>query len=150
MSATTTSRTVHYVPLSADAAIAGEDFDFRFTNSNDDPIIVIAKASGGELTFAIYGKETREEGREVEFESVTTSTIAPGVTTIKDSSLAKGKKVTESEGETGYTAELWKVVTVNGKETERTKFNKSTISSGQEGQSRHEKNQKKRQRQRQG
>ena len=39
---------------------------------------------------------------------------------------AEGKKILEQSGHTGYTARLWKIVKINGEETERTVFNNST------------------------
>ena len=50
----------------------------------------------------------------------------PGEKIIKDPTLAEGKKILEQSGHTGYTARLWKIVKINGEETERTVFNNST------------------------
>lgn len=63
------SMTVHYVPLSADAAISGTDKDLKFTNNLDHPIYIQGTAGGSSITFTIYGKEYRASNRKVEYVS---------------------------------------------------------------------------------
>lgn len=123
------SMTVHYVPLAADAAIAGTSKDLKFTNDTKTPVYIEGQASGGTIRFTIYGKETRAENRSIEFESKTISVKSPGKVETKDSTLEAGKKIVTQSGTTGYVAELWKVVSIDGKETERTKVNTSTYNS---------------------
>lgn len=123
------SMTVHYVPLAADAAIAGTSKDLKFKNNKKTPIYIEGKAGGGTITFTIYGKETRDENRTIEFESKTLSVKSPGKVEVQDSTLEEGKTVVKESGTTGYVAELWKVVYVDGKEKERTKVNTSTYRS---------------------
>ena len=53
------SMTVHYVSLSADAAISGTDKDLKFTNNLDHPVYIQGVAGGSSITFTIYGKEYR-------------------------------------------------------------------------------------------
>ena len=43
--------------------------------------------------------------------------------------MEEGKRVVESNGRTGYTARLWKVVYIDGKETKRTQVNSSSYMS---------------------
>ena len=65
------SMTVHYVPLSADAAISGTDKDLKFTNNLDHPVYIQGVAGGSSITFTIYGKEYRASNRKVEYVSET-------------------------------------------------------------------------------
>lgn len=123
------SMTVHYVPLSADAAISGTDKDLKFTNNLDYPVYIQGTAGGGSITFTIYGKEYRASNRKVEYESETLSTRSPSEKIIKDGAMEEGKRVVESSGRTGYTARLWKVVYIDGKETKRTQVNSSSYMS---------------------
>ncbi|MCD8020736.1 MAG: VanW family protein [Clostridiales bacterium] len=125
------SMTVHYVELSEDAAISGTDKDFKFENNLDTPIYIEGTTSGSTITFTIYGKEYRDENRTIEFVSETVSTKSPSVKEVKDSTLEEGKTVVEQEGVTGYTARLWKVVYVDGKEQERVQINSSSYMSVQ-------------------
>jgi vancomycin resistance protein YoaR len=121
------SMTVHYVDLSADAAIAESGGkDFVFVNSTDYPIYIEGyTTSDKKITFNIYGKETRDSNRSISFESVTISETPASTVLTENAGLALGTK-SVSSGSTGYVAELYKVVKVNGVETERTKVNKST------------------------
>ncbi|MCC8163436.1 MAG: VanW family protein [Lachnospiraceae bacterium] len=120
------SMTVHYVDLSEDAAIAGTYKDFIFVNDTDYPIYIEAyTTSDKKITFNIYGKETRDSNRTIEFESVTVSTTEPTTVLVDDASQGLGYK-SVSSGSTGYVAELYKIVYVDGVETERIRVNKST------------------------
>lgn len=120
------SMTVHYVELSEDAAIAGTYKDFKFVNSTPYPIYIEGfTTSDKKITFNIYGKETRDSNRTISFESVTVSKIGGGTVLRENAGQPLGYK-SSSKGSVGYVAELYKVVKVNGVETERTKINKST------------------------
>lgn len=123
------SMTVHYVPLSADAAISGTDKDLKFTNNLDHPIYIQGTAGGSSITFTIYGKEYRASNRKVEYVSQTLSVRGLSEKVIKDNTMEEGKRVVESNGRTGYTARLWKVVYIDGKETKRTQVNSSSYMS---------------------
>ena len=121
------SMIVSYVDLSSDAAISGTSKDFKFTNSSEYPIYIEGiSTSDKQIIFNIYGVETRPENRKVSFESEQLSeTIPEGDKIIADPSAPLGSITTQS-AHTGYTGKLWKIVTVDGKETERTEVNKST------------------------
>ncbi|MCR5272781.1 MAG: VanW family protein [Lachnospiraceae bacterium] len=119
------SMIVSYVKPSADAAIAGTYKDMKFTNNTDAPIYIEGYTSGGIIYFNIYGEETRDENRVVSFESVTTSQTDAGVT-FQATADAVGYVATTQSAHTGYTAELYKVVTVDGEEVSRELFNSST------------------------
>lgn len=120
------SMTVHYVELSEDAAIAGTYKDFKFVNSTSYPIYIEGfTTSDKKITFNIYGKETRDSNRKISFESVTVNKIGGGTVLKENAGQPLGYK-SSSKGQVGYVAELYKVVTVNGVETERIKINKST------------------------
>ncbi len=120
------SMIVNYVPASSDAAIAGTYKDFRFVNNYDTPIYIEGYCSGGIITFVIYGKETRDAGREVSFNSVTISEDDPVIEYSYDGSVAAGTYSTTQSAHKGLVAELYKVVTVNGVEQSNEKFNHST------------------------
>lgn len=121
------SMVVTYVDLSSDAAIAGTSKDFKFTNNTEYPIYIEGYTTEDKkITFNIYGKDTRPSNRSISFESVETSKTEPeGEKIIADSSQPVGYISTQS-AHIGYTGELWKVVKVDGVETERVQLNKST------------------------
>ncbi len=121
------SLVVGYVDLSDDAAIAeSSGMDFKFTNTLDCPVYLEGTISGKSITFNIYGKETRDPSRKVSFESETLETVEPeGEAVYTDSTQPVGT-ITYTAAHTGYRAQLWKVVTENGKEVSREVFNRST------------------------
>ncbi|MBQ7565308.1 MAG: VanW family protein [Lachnospiraceae bacterium] len=121
------SMIVTYVDLSSDAAIAGTAKDFKFTNNLDNPIYIEGYTTDSkEIYFTIYGVETRPKNRTVSFESVELSRTDPeGVNIVGDSSQPVGS-ISSQSAHTGYVGELWKIVKVDGVETERIQINKST------------------------
>ncbi len=120
------SMTVHYVELSEDAAIAGTYKDFKFKNSTSYPIYIEGyTTSDKKITFNVFGKETRDSNREISFESVKVSTDSPSTVLTENGGQPIGYK-SSSRGSTTYVAELYKIVKVNGVETDRIKVNKST------------------------
>ena len=122
------SMTVHYVPRSADAAIAGTHKDMKFKNTFDTPIYIEGKANGSTITFTVYGNK-KDPKRTVEFLSETTQVKESSESTVNDNTLAEGQKVVESYGHTGYSARLWKIVKINGKQVSKKVFNTSTYMS---------------------
>lgn len=121
------SMIVTYVDPSADAAIAGTFKDLKFKNNYSTPIYVEAYTSGKTLNFTIYGKETRPSNRKVEFVSETISIQEPGAPVTKvDPTLKPGAKVVEQSSHRGRRSRLWKVVKVDGNETERTLLHTDT------------------------
>lgn len=122
------SMTVHYVPRSADAAIAGTHKDLKFKNTFDTPIYIEGKANGSTITFTVYGKK-KDPKRTVEFLSETTQIKESSESTVSDATLPAGQKVVQSYGHTGYSARLWKIVKINGKQVSKKVFNTSTYMS---------------------
>ncbi len=121
------SMMVSYVPISADATIAGGFLDLRFRNNLDAPIYIEAGYDGAYLTFNIYGEEYRPSNRTIEFESIQTGVINPPAEPIytEDKSIPAGTQQVKSEAVTGYTGELWKYVYVDGVRTEEVLINTS-------------------------
>ncbi len=121
------SMTVNYVPLSRDAAIAGDYKDLKFRNNLDLPIYVEGIAGGGRITFNIYGCETRDvKNRRIEFESKTTAVRQPGEDVVKEDPTkpTSYEEVTQNAF-TGYSAELYKLTYENDKLVSRELVNSS-------------------------
>ncbi len=121
------SMIVAYVSPSADAAIAeSSGKDFRFVNNLDYPIYIEGYTENKKITFNIYGKESRDAGHEVKYESEVLEVINPSTDAIyADSSQPIGYIVTES-AHTGYKARLWKIVMEDGVEVSREQVNSSS------------------------
>lgn len=121
------SMLVNYVPPSRDAAIAGDYLDFVFKNSYDTPVYIFAEIDGtNQLRFTIYGKETRDPGRSVDFESETLTTEDYGTTYKEDAEAPLGSISYVGSPHTGKTAQLWKIVYQDGAEVSRDVINCST------------------------
>ena len=120
------SMVVAYVPVSRDAAISGDYKDFKFKNNTDYPIYIMGSASGGILSFRVYGHETREAGREISFESDITDTIEPGEEVVtEDPTLPASYRSVTQSAHVGYKAKLWKIIKVNGVQTDKVQINTS-------------------------
>ena len=121
------SMIVTYVKPSMDAAIAGTYKDIKITNNYSTPIYVEGYTEGRTLTFTIYGKETRPANRKVEYISETLSVYDPGAPEQRvDNSLPPGASRRVQSAHRGMKSRLWKVVTVDGVETERTLLHTDT------------------------
>lgn len=121
------SMIVSYVDPSADAAIAWDSGkDLKFTNNTDYPIYIEGITENKTITFTIYGVETRPANRKIRFESVVLEKNVPAEEKIfTDASKPIGYVATQS-AHIGYKAQLWKIVTVDGEQTERTQINSSS------------------------
>ena len=119
------SMAVSYVPLSADAALAGDYKDLVFENNTDAPVYIQAHYSEGSITFNVYGHDTRAAGHKVEYESKTIKTIPITITTKKDPTKAAGTTETVP-GHVGYVAELYKITYEDGKQVSRELVHTST------------------------
>lgn len=86
------SRVSDYVPIGLDAAVNWPSQDFKFKNTSDYPIFIVAEFADQKLTFKIYGKQL-DDGVYIKLESEKTETIAApeGVEEKPDSSLLVGQ-----------------------------------------------------------
>ena len=119
------SMTVSYVKPAEDAAISDGYKDLKFKNNTNAPIYVEGYTSGGSITFTIYGEEYRPSNRKVEYVSKTLSTTTSTNKFEVNAGAALGVSK-KSSGHDGKKAELWKVVYIDGKETERTRVNSTS------------------------
>lgn len=110
--------TVSYVPYSMDAAIAEGSMDLVFRNNLDTPILISGYAYGGELTFSIWGKETRPADRFIYYYSNTISETYPeGVALYAAPDQPVGYFNQVQSAMSGVSAECWKEITYNGETT---------------------------------
>ena len=121
------SMIVSYVEPSADAAIAeSSGKDFKFINNLEYPIYIEGYIEGKDITFTIYGKETRKEGYQVRYDSeVLEVSVPPSDNISADASQPLGY-ITTASAHVGYKARLWKVVLQDGVEVSRTQVNSSS------------------------
>ncbi|MCM1063181.1 MAG: VanW family protein [Eubacterium sp.] len=122
------SMIVTYVSPSADAAIAeSSGKDFRFVNNLEYPVYIEGYTENKKITFNIYGKETRDPGHKVSYESEVLEVINPPADNLTaDASRPVGYVAVTESAHIGYKARLWKVVTENGVEVSREQINSSS------------------------
>lgn len=122
------SMIVTYVSPSADAAIAeSSGKDFRFVNNLEYPIYIEGYTENKRITFNIYGRETRDPGHQVRYESEVLEVINPPADNlIADASQPVGYVVVTESAHIGYKARLWKVVLEDGVEVSREQINSSS------------------------
>ncbi len=120
---------VGYVPVSLDATVYYPYLDFKFKNTRDYPVKIVATTtSSRKLTISIYGtKEDKEY--EVELTSWKTGTIASKVQNQNDSSLEVGKTKIIQAGAAGFTSVAYKTVKYNGKVVSKTLLSEDSYGS---------------------
>ncbi|NLJ95917.1 MAG: hypothetical protein GX321_02085 [Clostridiales bacterium] len=121
------SMTVSYVDLGYDAAIAEGSKNFQFKNNTDMPILIEAFSEDRKITFRIWGYESRDSNRKIEFINKVIKEISPPSKekiTEDPTKPTSYKKVTQ-KARKGYEAELYKVIYVDGVEVDRVLVNKS-------------------------
>lgn len=123
------SMSVGYVPLAADAALAGSWKDLKFKNNTEIPIYIEAVYAEGRISFSIYGEEYREAGRTIKYVSETLSSTPFTEVITEDPSKPIGYRAVTQNGHTGYVAKLWKFVYKNGAEQSKELVNKSSYQS---------------------
>ena len=120
------SMIVGYTPLGGDAAISGTYKDFKFRNNTDTPVFLETYCKNGNIVINIYGVETRPDNRQVIYESETISENDPDTEFTLSSAHPVGSFIQTRSESIGYVAKFWKIVKVDGVETEKTLVNKST------------------------
>ena len=120
------SMLVTYVEPAMDAAIAGTSKDLKFTNNLDAPIYIEAEMANGQLTFRIYGHETRPANRRIEFKSVELESTEPAVQLMADWGAGAGSVSTVGTPHRGCKAKLVKQVYIDDQLVEETDVNTST------------------------
>ena len=117
---------VGYVEISRDAAIAENLLDLKFKNNLSSPIYIESKTSGGYLTFNVYGKETRQKGRTLEFSGEITDEKMPEKKKFEESDNAFGVMETVVSPKPAISARLVKIVYLDGVEQSRDVINYSS------------------------
>ena len=121
------SMMVSYVEPSQDAAIASSaGKDFKFVNNTEHPIYIEGYMSDDkELVFNIYGVETRDPSRTVEYQTEILEKTDPGPEVVYVDDKQPLGYIDVQSKHIGYKARLWKVVKVDGVEVSREIVNTS-------------------------
>ena len=119
--------TVGYVPIGLDATVSWGSPDFKFKNSRNYPIKIVATTSNKNLYIKIYGMKEEVE-YEVELVSYKTGTVPYSTVYTTDASLPKVQTKVVQSGSNGAKSVAYRVLKLNGKEVSRTLLSKDTYS----------------------
>jgi len=116
---------VSYVPAGRDATVAYGGKDFKFKNTRNYPIKIVASAKNGVVSVSIMGLK-----EETEYEIVLTSTVLSttprSVVYEENSELEEGKQKVIQNGYDGKKSIAYKTVKHNGKTISKTVLSKDT------------------------
>lgn len=101
-----------YVPIGRDAMVSWGSSDFKFKNTTDYPIKVVSSYANSRLTMSIKG--TNLDNITVKITSEKLSSKAYQTIEKEDPTLAVGKRVTQTSGYNGATAQSYRYVYKNG------------------------------------
>lgn len=119
------SYAVSYVPAGRDATVSYGGKDFKFKNTRNYPIKIVANAKNGVVSISIAGiKEEKEY--EIELTSTVLSTTPCSTVYENNSSLAEGKQKIIQKGHSGLKSIAYKIVKYNGKTISKTVLSKDT------------------------
>ena len=111
----------NYVTPGQDAAISWEQPDFRFVNTSDKPIGILASYADRKATVSIFGVPVLEDGVVWDLASEKVEEIDPPEPEyVEDPTLAPGTETTIKAATKGSRWDTYKVVYKDGQEVERT------------------------------
>ena len=100
---------VSYVDKGKDATVCWNSQDFKFKNSTEYPIYIIAELSSDKRVHVdVYGL-LLPDGMTIKVEAELTETVDFEIEKEPSPFLAKGEKVILKEGRTGYKAQAYKL-----------------------------------------
>ncbi len=108
---------VSYMPDGMDATISEGYIDFRFKNTSEYPVKIIATATNGTMKVSILG--VKDKDIEVEIINSRTGVLPSKTVRTADETIPQGYKKVVSKGTDGYTVSSVRVVRKNGKEIDR-------------------------------
>ncbi len=115
-----------YVEASLDATVVWGSIDFRFKNTRETPIKIVASVKNGIATTTVYGKKAENEPI-IELKSVIEKTIPYTTVTEYDNTMYEGETVVTQTPVNGYVSKAYKIVKdSNGKEISKTLISSDT------------------------
>lgn len=123
----------NYVEKGMDATVNWPNLDFKFKNTSDWPIFIVAYYQSRKVTVEIYGMSLGD-GITIDLESVVTYTsdLPTEVKYVLNTSLAPGEQKTTVKARRGYEVDTYKIWYQNGQEIKQEKLFKSTYRTYQE------------------
>jgi len=116
---------VNYVPAGRDATVAYGGKDFKFKNTRNYPIKIVASAKNGVVSVSIKGIKEKKE-YEVVLTSTVLSTTPRSVVYENNGELAEGTEKVIQKGYDGKKSIAYKILKYNGKTISKTVLSKDT------------------------
>ncbi len=107
------SRPVDYVPTGRDATVYWSQYDLKFRNSLDHPILLLAEVGSSTVTIRFLG--SREDDADVEITREGLTRISHGVKEVDDPELDEGEEEVEKKGRDGWRVTVYRKATRDGR-----------------------------------
>lgn len=114
-----------YVPVGRDATVSWGGPDFKFKNSRNYPVKIIATVSGGTISIQVFGLKSDNE-YEVEIQSYVTQYIQYKTIQKQDATLAKGNTKVLQSGSNGCKSVAYRILKQNGEVVSKTLLSRDT------------------------
>lgn len=114
-----------YVGAGRDATVVYGSTDFKFKNTRNYPIKLVASVKNGIASIKMYGVKEEKEYT-VGIETKIVSSIPYTTKYIEDDSLSEGKEVVKQKGTNGTKSITYKIVKLNGVVVSRTTLSQDT------------------------
>ena len=119
-----------YLPAGKDATVVWGSQDFKFVNTRQYPIRIVATVDGGVATVQIWG--IREDVEyDISIETKKIATIAYTTQYVQDPSLPAGQQKVVQAGSNGRKVEAYKVTKLNGQIVSTTLLSRDTYNAMQ-------------------
>ena len=111
------SKPLGYVALGRDATVVYGVLDFKFVNTSNSPVMVMAEVEGNRLHVGLFGSNYLREA--VEVLAVDKQIIPPGIVKKQDHELYLGETKVAKQGKPGYEVTTIRIVRIGDKEVKR-------------------------------
>ena len=116
-----------YVPAGRDATVSWGGPDFKFKNTRNYPVRIVANGSGGTIHIEIFGLKEENE-YEVEIESYITSYIPYSTIERPDATLPTGETRVVQSGSSGCRSVCYRILKQNGEVVSKDLLSSDTYS----------------------
>lgn len=114
-----------YLPAGRDATVVYGATDFKFKNTRQYPVRLVASAKNGIATISVYGIKEENEYT-FSFSTKTVASIPFTTKYVEDSSLAAGTEKVKQKGANGLKTETYITKSLNGKVISTTLLSRDT------------------------
>lgn len=111
------SKPLGYVALGRDATVVYGALDFKFVNTSNSPVMIMAEVEGDSLVVGLFGQNHPQEA--VEVISQDRQVIPPAIVKKQDPELYLGETKVDKQGKPGYEVTTVRIVRLGDREVKR-------------------------------